>query len=237
VSVIWHDLECGSYQADLPVWRSLAKREGDPILDVGAGTGRVALDLCARGHRVTALDNDPELVQELRRRANGLDLRVELADARAFELGEEFALCLVPMQTIQLLGGPSGRGAFLDRARRHLRAGGLLAIAIAAQLELYEVTEGGPAPLPDVCERDGVVYASRPTAVRATDGHLVLERHRETVAPDGRHAVEDHAITLDRVTAAELLRETRAAGLRPAGRETISATRDYAGSEVVTVRA
>jgi hypothetical protein len=73
--------------------------------------------------------------------------------------------------------------------------------------------------------------------VRATDGHLVLERHRETVAPDGRHAVEDHAITLDQLTAAELLRETRAAGLRQAGRETISATRDYAGSEVVTVRA
>ena len=239
MSVIWHDLECGSYQADLPLWRSLAEQEGDPILEVGAGTGRVALDLCARGHRLTALDNDPELVGELRRRASGLDLRIELADARAFELGEEFALCLVPMQTIQLLGGPSGRAAFLVRARRHLRAGGLLAIAIAiaSQLELYEVTEGGPEPLPDVCERDGVLYASRPTAVRAADGRVVLERRRETVAPDGHHAVEDHAISLDRLTAAELLREARAAGLGPAGRETISATRDYAGSEVVTVRA
>lgn len=237
MSAIWHDLECGGYEADLPLWRSLAEREGDPILEIGAGTGRVSLDLCRRGHRVTALDNDPALVAELRRRASGVDLGIELADARWFELHQEFALCLVPMQTIQLLDGPDGRRAFLERARRHLRSGGLMAIAIAAQLELYEVTEGGPAPLPDVCERDGIVYASRPTAVRVAEGRVVLERRRETVGRDGRHAVEEHTISLDRLTAPELLREARSAGFKPAGRETISATRDYAGSEVVTVRA
>ena len=54
--VVWHDLECGSYRADLPLWRDLAERHGDPILDVGAGTGRVSLDLAQAGHRVTALD-------------------------------------------------------------------------------------------------------------------------------------------------------------------------------------
>jgi SAM-dependent methyltransferase len=237
MSVIWHDLECGSYRADLPLWRSLAAREGDPILEVGAGTGRVALDLCRQGHRVVALDNDPELVAELRRRADGLNLTCKLADARTFELGCTFALCLVPMQTIQLLGGPAGRAAFLERAKRHLRSGGLLAIAITAQLEPYETTEGDPEPLPDVCEREGVVYASRPTAVRVSDGRVVLERRRETVGPDGQHEVEDHAINLDRLPASELTREARAAGFKPAGRETISATRDYAGSEVVTVRA
>jgi SAM-dependent methyltransferase len=237
VNVIWHDLECGSYGADLPFWRSLAGRQGDPILEIGAGTGRVALDLCKQGHRVTALDNDFELVAELQRRAAGVELTAVLADARTFELGTEFALCVVPMQTIQLFGGTAGRGAFLKRARRHLRPGGLLAIAIAAQLDLYEVAEGGPGPLPDVCERDGVVYSSRPTAVRIADGRVVLQRRRETVGRDGHHAVEEHAVGLDRLTGSELLREAQAAGLSPAGRETISATRDYAGSEVVTVRA
>ena len=45
--VLWHDLECGGYDLDLPLWRELADREGSPVLDVGAGTGRVAPDLGA----------------------------------------------------------------------------------------------------------------------------------------------------------------------------------------------
>ena len=186
---------------------------------------------------MTALDNDPDLVGELERRAHGLALTAVHADARTFELDRTFALCLVPMQTIQLLEGPAGRAAFFERARRHLNSGGLLAIAIAERLELYEAIDGGPQPLPDVCERDGVVYSSRPTAVRAVDGQLVLERRRETVDRQGQRDVEDHAITLDQLTAAELEREALAAGLSPSDRATIAATRDYAGSEVVTVRA
>jgi SAM-dependent methyltransferase len=197
----------------------------------------VALDLCRRGHRVTALDSDAEVLAELERRGDGLDLTVVEADARSFELEERFALCLVPMQTIQLLEGPVGRTAFLKQARRHLNTGGLLAIAIAVRIELYEVSDDGPQPLPDVCERDGVLYASRPTAVRIADGRLVLERRRETVDREGRRAVEDHAISLDRLTASELEREARAVGLSPADRATIAPTRDYAGSEVVIVRA
>ena len=53
-AVIWHDLECGGYVEDLTLWQSLADEQGDPVLDVGAGTGRVALALARRGHRVTA---------------------------------------------------------------------------------------------------------------------------------------------------------------------------------------
>ncbi len=56
--IVWHDVECGSYYVDLPFWRELAAAEAGPILDVGAGTGRVALDLAAHGHEVVALDID-----------------------------------------------------------------------------------------------------------------------------------------------------------------------------------
>ena len=83
VSFIWHDLECGGYAEDLALWRSLAERHGDPVLDVGAGTGRTALDLARRGHRVTALDRDPELAgRAAPTRPRGSTLDVVLADAR-----------------------------------------------------------------------------------------------------------------------------------------------------------
>jgi SAM-dependent methyltransferase len=237
VSVLWHDLECGGYREDLPLWRALAGEHGDPILDVGAGTGRIALDLARHRHRVTALDRDAALLAELERRADGLDLSTVVADARSFELEQRFALCVVPMQTVQLLGGPDGRGAFLRCARDHLRPGGMLAIALADMLETYETVDGGPAPLPDMAEHDGVVYASQPTAVRADEHGFVLERRREIVAADGRREVSEDRIRLDRLTAGELEREGTRAGLTAAERARVPATADYVGSEVVMLRA
>ena len=237
MSVIWHDVECGGYAQDLPLWRSLAAEHGDPVLDVGAGTGRIALDLARRGHEVVALDHDPALAAELTRRAGDLSVTAITADAREFDLGRPFALCIVPMQTIQLLGGSDGRRAFLECAKRHLQPGGLLAVAIAPELELFEVVDGGLTPLPDIREVDGVVYSSLPTAVRADPDGFVLERRRERISVSGSRSVEQDVIRLDRLTGDELESEAQAAGLRRAGRAAVAATDDYVGSEVVLLRA
>lgn len=248
MSVIWHDLECGAYAEDLPLWRELAAEHGDPVLDVGAGTGRVTLDLAHAGHRVTALDRDPELLDALAQRASGRNseiVRVSsqalvttvVADARDFDLPERYPLCIVPMQTIQLLGGPDGRAAFLGCALRHLRPGGAVAIAIAEALDLYDATDGVHYPLPDIREIDGIVYSSQPIAVRAERGGFVLERRRETVAVAGERTVERDLIRLDRLTARGLEREGRAAGFARVQRARVRETADYVGSEVVILRA
>src|SRR3977135_2147240 len=101
MSVIWHDVECGGYAQDLSLWRSLADDHGDPVLDVGAGTGRIALDLARRGHEVLALDLDAALVAELARRPGAVSITAITADAREFDLGRPIALCILPKQTIQ----------------------------------------------------------------------------------------------------------------------------------------
>jgi SAM-dependent methyltransferase len=247
MSVIWHDLECGTYAEDLPLWRSLAAEHGDPVLDVGAGTGRVALDLARSGYRVTALDRDPELLNALEERAGSKSelfgpssqalVTTVVADARDFDLGKRFPLAIVPMQTIQLLGGAEGRARFLACALRHLLPDGALAIAIAEALDLYDVTDGVPSPTPDIRELDGVVYSSRPVAVRAEPDGFVLERLRETVAVAGERTVERDLIRLDRLTARALEREGRAAGFARVQRARVRETADYVGSEVVILRA
>ncbi len=222
--VAWHDVECHGYVEDLPVWRRLAEREPGPILDVGAGTGRVTLDLAARGHDVTALDNDPDLLAELRRRG---EVPTILGDAQAFAAGP-FGLVIVPMQTLQLL---ADRDGFWRSARAALAPGGLVAAAIADELVGFDDPDVQPDP--DVGEWDGVRYVSQPLAVRVNAASARIERIR-TIG-DGP-AVPD-VIELALVTAPQLAAEARAAGLRPVPGERILATGEHVGSSVVMARA
>jgi SAM-dependent methyltransferase len=237
--VIWHDLECGSYTEDLALWRALAARHDGPVLDVGAGTGRVTLELARAGHEVIALDRDPVLLDALERRARdaGLaDVRALCADAREFSLSAPVELCIVPMQTIQLLAGRADRARFLQRARAAVRTGGLLALAIADALEPFEVAAGSPEPLPDVGEFDGTVYSSRPLAVRPENGGFVLERRRETVTVAGDLSAETDYVRLEALDGDALEAECRAAGFAPAPRERVATTPDHVGSTVVMLR-
>jgi SAM-dependent methyltransferase len=232
--VVWHDIECGSYTADLPLWQDLAAAEGGPVLDVGAGTGRVALDLARAGHDVTAVDREPALLEALEARAatEGLWVATVVADAETFALGRRFGLIIVPMQTIQLL---SSRSAFLDAARVHLKPGGLLAVAIAAALEDFDGAEE-ELPPPDVGMAASWRFASQPTAVRALGSGTRIERLRRSFAPDGRVIEEDDVIELAHLTVEGLEDEGLAAGLTPEPALEIPPTADHVGSEVVLLR-
>lgn len=233
-TVIWHDVECGSYDVDLPLWRELAAGADGPILDVGAGTGRVTLDLARRGHEVVGLDSDAQLVAELAQRAAGLPVTTVCADARDFDLGRQMALIIVPMQTLQLLGGPEGRAGFLASAARHLPAGGLLVAALADALE-GTAGDHTERPLPDVREVDGIVYASHPVGVRADATGVVIERIRETVDRAGRRSAEGDEIHLDTLDAAGVALEAAVHGFAARAPTSVPATDDYVGSEVVVL--
>jgi SAM-dependent methyltransferase len=229
--VIWHDVECGAYSADLPLWRHLAREAGGPVLDVGAGTGRVALDLARAGHEVTALDIDAELLAELEARADGLPVRTLVANAAGFDAGTGFGLVAVPMQTIQLI---DDRRGFFACARRAVADGGRVALAIAAQLEPFEAEI--ELPPPDSAEADGWRFLSQPTAVREVAGGMRIERLRHTIGPAGERASEPNVIVLAPVTADGLIAEGEAAGLRRHATLHVAPTPEHVGSEVVVLR-
>ena len=247
----WHDVECGSYTADLELWRELARERGGPVLDIGCGTGRVALDLAAAGHEVVGVDADPALVATLNERAAAVAVsaRALVADARSFTVrtragpardGQSggppvsggFPLAILPMQVAQLLGGPPGRARMLAAVRRELAPGGLLALALADPFDAVEPGEARP-PLPDVLEVDGWVLSSTPVAVRDEGDAVSIDRIRQAVSPIGDLTEELATVTLDNCAPATLEDEGRAAGLHVVDAREVPATPDYVGITVV----
>ncbi len=224
-TVIWHDLECGGYRADLPQWHALAAGCDGPLLDVGAGTGRVALSLARGGHAVIALERDRVLATELERRAAGLAIEVICGDACSFTLAAPVSLAIVPMQTIHLLGD---RGAFLRCARRGLSRGGVLAVSLLGDgVEPFELELE-----PDTVCHGSVSYESTPTALRRGGGAIVLERRRTRRSGSERRSQTD-LVRLRECDRATLEREAALAGFRPAGVRTVAPTVEHAGSAIV----
>ncbi len=236
--VVWHDVECGRYDADMALWHDLAATANGPILDAGAGTGRVTLDLARRGHDVVALDIDPALLAELERRATaeGLRVRTVVADAAGFALEDrDFALVMAPMQTVQLLR-PQGRLGFLRSARAHVAGGGLVAIALVDALETFDDADGLLLPPPDQVTLDGTLYSSQPVALRDHGETVAVERIRQIVTADRQRSTSGDILHLDRVAIGQVEAEAEAAGLRVLPRRLIAETEEHVGTTVVMLR-
>lgn len=236
VGVTWHDAECGGYGSDLPLWERLAAESEGPILDLGAGTGRVALHLAARGHDVVAVDVDGELIAALddRTREGGLRVDSIVADARDLDLGgRRFSLILAPMQLMHMVSGAVGRQGVLTAVANHLDAGGTFAAAVLAE----PLPRSGPTEaLPDVREIDGWVHSSLPLEVRVESERIEIVRLRQLVAPDGEMSEELDVTIVDRLTGGVLEREAAAAGLEIEASEMVPETDEHVGSVVLMMK-
>ena len=125
-----------SLQGDVEWYRRKAVESGGPVLELGAGTGRIAIPIAEAGVRITALDVDAGMLDKLRAKAAVLPpdaqrrLSIHQGDMRSFELDEPFALVIIPFRAFLHNITREDQLAALRRAHAHLRPGGQLALNV-----------------------------------------------------------------------------------------------------------
>jgi SAM-dependent methyltransferase len=124
-----YDLEY-AHDYDLPFWHSLAEREAGPVIEWGAGTGRIAVPLASAGHDVTAVEISAEMVERGRDKGQVEDWVA--GDMQDVNPGRRYGLAVCGFNSFLCLRSLDDALAFLRNAREHLVPGGLLGIEISA---------------------------------------------------------------------------------------------------------
>ncbi len=125
-----YDLQYRSYRDDLPFYTRLADDYGGPVLELGAGTARVAAALARAGHEVVALEPSLQMIARGRERLMEAGLKnvsYYQGDMRSVRLGQRFPLIIAPFNTFMHAYTLSDQDATLQTVRAHLEAGGRFA--------------------------------------------------------------------------------------------------------------
>jgi SAM-dependent methyltransferase len=114
-----------------PVVDFLAGLAGDgPALELGIGTGRIAIPLSRRGVRVHGIDLSPEMVAQLRAKPGGGDIGVTVGDFATTTVEGRFRLAYLVFNTINNLTTQDSQVACFQNVAAHLEPGGRFVIEV-----------------------------------------------------------------------------------------------------------
>jgi SAM-dependent methyltransferase len=222
-----------SFRGDAEWYVRKARESGGPVLELGAGTGRLTLPIARQGTVIHALDSHNGMLGRLRHKRSQL-LQVERdrivvveADMRHFELKQDFALVMIPFRAFLHNLTFDDQLACLRCVKDHLRPDGLLALNVFhPSLEHMALHAGSLAGVwrwaSTQTTSDGRIVVRSEASRYDTVRQRVHSQHRfEEFSPDGALArTHLHQLELAYLYAGDLhrlLERTGFADIRIAG--------------------
>lgn len=119
---------------DIPFYKEYALKTGGEVLELGCGTGRVALKLAEDGFRVTGLDLSDNMLKVFNEKLKDLPYRNNITlvngNMAKFDLRKKFELIIAPFRAFQALTEEEDIGGCLNCIREHLSDKGFFIINV-----------------------------------------------------------------------------------------------------------
>jgi SAM-dependent methyltransferase len=208
-----YDLEY-SHDYDLPFWLSLADREAGPVVEWGAGTGRISAPLAAAGHDLTAVELSTQMIERGREKDRTIEWVPK--DMRIANLGRCYGLAVCAFNSFLCLRNVDDALSFLGNAREHLAPGGLIGVEVSAfsPEELVD-PPGGPVLHHDLTRElsegrlDRFSVSSYDAATQLMHMRLFYERYDASGTLENRRT---HDLTIRTTNRDELMLMLRLSG-------------------------
>lgn len=140
----FYDIYVGGKLDDLPFYLEYAKSVQTPVLEIGAGSGRLTIPLAQAGIFIIAVDISPSMLAILKSRLaqepTEVQRRVQIVEGNAcrLELKCKYELIIVPFYTFNYFLTPQAQNLALERFSAHLSQQGYLLIDLFVPLSRIE---------------------------------------------------------------------------------------------------
>jgi SAM-dependent methyltransferase len=142
-----------------------------PALELGIGTGRIALPLAGRGVPVHGIDLSPDMVAQLRAKPGGEAIPVSIGDFATTKVERTFTLAYVVFNTIGNLTTQDAQIACFENVAAHLVPGGCFVVELG-------VGSGMPLQVFDLSDTHVGVDEYDPATQRLVSHHFTLDNGR-----------------------------------------------------------
>ncbi|SFS50491.1 class I SAM-dependent methyltransferase [Marininema halotolerans] len=134
-TVEFYDSYLGNSTEDIPFWLEVTKNDQE-ILDIGCGTGRVAIPLGIQGKTVYGIDNSMAMLQAFREKINNQypqlknQIHIHQQDMRSFHIDKKFHTMIIPDISFNHLATNQDVNDTLQSINQHLFPGGKLILEV-----------------------------------------------------------------------------------------------------------
>lgn len=148
-----YDFSYEDFTEDVSFYENLAQSVDGPLLELGVGSGRVAVPLAQAGYEVVGIDTSPSMLAQAGRRLKTAgklkgSLEVQQSDMTSFNMERAFAMVFVAANTFQHLLTTDEQLACLRRVREHLQPDGIFAMSVRSPASVsWEEADWAPLQL------------------------------------------------------------------------------------------